>query len=58
LGEKVIVYFGQTFENLKNWGGATFSPWLSMFINFDKNGLGNILGDFFTNPFGHPEHDT
>jgi hypothetical protein len=31
-----------------------FIPCLSLCINFDKNGLGYILDDFFTNSSGHP----
>jgi hypothetical protein len=31
-----------------------FIPRLSLCINRDKNGLGYILGDFFTNLSGHP----
>jgi hypothetical protein len=49
LGECVIVYFGQFYENDKSgphfW--ATFLPRLRLCINFDKNLLGYILGDFF-----------
>jgi hypothetical protein len=30
-----------------------FIEWLHLFINIDKNGLGYILGYFFTNSSGH-----
>jgi hypothetical protein len=58
LGECVIVYFGQFYENDKSgphfW--ATFLPRLRLCINFDKNLLGYILGDFFpANSSGHPD---
>jgi hypothetical protein len=29
--------------------------WLKSCINFRKKGLGDILGDFFTNTSGHPD---
>jgi hypothetical protein len=48
--------FGQLFENYraspKIW--TTFFPRKKLCINFDKSGLGYILGDFFTNSSGHP----
>jgi hypothetical protein len=56
----VIVYFGHFFENDKIWAhfGATFFHFSihSSCINFDKNGYGNISGDFFfkSSP-GHPD---
>jgi hypothetical protein len=28
-------------------------PWLRLHINLDKNGSGHILGEFFTNSYGH-----
>jgi hypothetical protein len=31
-----------------------FFPQLCLCINFDKNGLGNILGEFLTKSSGHP----
>jgi hypothetical protein len=33
-----------------------FFPQLWLCINFGKNGLGYILGDFFTNSSGHLDH--
>jgi hypothetical protein len=30
-------------------------PWLGFCITFNKNGLGSILDDFFTNSSGHTE---
>jgi hypothetical protein len=30
-----------------------FFPMYKIYISFDKNGLGYILGDFFTNSSGH-----
>jgi hypothetical protein len=50
----VIVNFGHFFENNKN--SPKVSGFFPIFINFDINGLGYILGDFFTNPSGHPAH--
>jgi hypothetical protein len=32
--------------------------YLYMYSNFDKNRLGYILGDIFTNSSGHPGHKT
>jgi hypothetical protein len=49
------VYFGQLFKITKVvqfWGGATFSAKM-LCINYDKNGLGYILGNFFHSS-GHP----
>jgi hypothetical protein len=47
----VIDYFGHLIKNYKFWGhfyhGQVFS------IIETKNGLGFILGDFFTNLSGH-----
>jgi hypothetical protein len=34
---------------------ATFILFVSLWFNFDKNGLGYILGDSFKNSSGHPE---
>jgi hypothetical protein len=36
---------------------CTFSPQLRLCINFDRNGLGHIFGDIFTNSSGHPGKD-
>jgi hypothetical protein len=49
----VIVYYGQLLENNRS------SPhYCGTYVNarliMTKNGLGNILGDFFTNSSGHP----
>jgi hypothetical protein len=43
-----IIYLSST--NL--W--VTFFHGKKLCINFDKNGLGYILGDFFTSSSGHP----
>jgi hypothetical protein len=32
--------------------------WKKLCISFDKNGLGHILGDFFTNSSGHYYQNT
>jgi hypothetical protein len=50
----VIVFFGHFFVNFRNslHFRATFSK-LDLCTNLDKNGLGYILGDFFTNSSGH-----
>jgi hypothetical protein len=34
-----------------------FSPMHQLCINCYKNGLGYLLGDFFTNSSGHPDGD-
>jgi hypothetical protein len=48
--------FGQLFENYisiaKFW--ATLFHSASYVLVLIKNGLGHILGDFFTNSYGHP----
>jgi hypothetical protein len=43
-----IVYFGW-------FGGSKYK--LSIYQYFDINGLGNILGDFYTNSSGRPAND-
>jgi hypothetical protein len=52
----LVVFFGQFFENLKSrtnsW--ATCFHGASDVLIVTKNGLGYILGDFFTNSPGHP----
>jgi hypothetical protein len=40
-------------KELADMFGLLF-PQLIICINFDKKGLGYILGDFFTNSSGHP----
>jgi hypothetical protein len=49
--------FGQFFEDYKispiYW--ATFFNGKSYAYNLTKNGLGYILGDFFTSSSGHPD---
>jgi hypothetical protein len=54
----LIANFGKWFENYKSsahlWG--TFSHGTSYVLILTKNGLGYILGDFFTNSSGHPDH--
>jgi hypothetical protein len=42
-------------KKTKCWGN--FSPRKKLCINFDNNGLGYILGGFFTDSSGHPEGD-
>jgi hypothetical protein len=51
-----VVYFGLLFENDK----SSKNKWAHFFhgssyvcIHFDKNGLGNSLGDSFSNSSGH-----
>jgi hypothetical protein len=46
----MTVYFGQFFEN---YIFVLFFPQYRIRDNFDKNGLGYILGDVFTNSSGH-----
>jgi hypothetical protein len=46
-----IVYFRQFLENERN--RIIFST-EKLFAHFDKNVLGDILGDFFTTSSGHP----
>jgi phosphatidate phosphatase APP1 len=55
----VVVYFGQLLENYiqKYPTFLYFIPHLSLHMNFGKNGLGYILGDFFTNSSGHSVGD-
>jgi hypothetical protein len=52
-----IVCFGQFLKS--NWNNAQFWALFQgidyICVNFDKKGLGYILGDFFTNPSGHPD---
>jgi hypothetical protein len=50
-----IVHFGRFFNHRRSpYFWYTFYI-VKVSINFDlKNGLGNILGDFFTNKSGHP----
>jgi hypothetical protein len=35
--------------------GQLFYTWQNVCSNFDKNVLGHIFGDFFTNSSGHPD---
>jgi hypothetical protein len=53
----VIICFGQFFLNFRTSPHflLLFPPKYILCINFDKNGLGYILGDFFTNSSGHPD---
>jgi hypothetical protein len=54
----VTAYFGQIptwIIQTKPLYSGYFIPRLSWCI--DNNGLGNILGDFFTNSSGHPAFD-
>jgi hypothetical protein len=53
----VIYYFGQLIENYKNSPqcGTTFLTARILQYFGQKNGLGYILGDFFTNSSGHPD---
>jgi GTPase SAR1 family protein len=44
---RIFTYWTSFFENYKR--SQKFRP-----LILSKNGLGNILGDFFTNPSGHP----
>jgi hypothetical protein len=50
---------GSFFENYRNstnnW--ATFFRYESCVLIFTRNGMGYILGDFFTNVSGHPVPD-
>jgi hypothetical protein len=52
-----IVYFEQFFVNCKSspqfW--ATLSHSLGYALILAKNGLGYILGEFFSNSSGHPD---
>jgi hypothetical protein len=52
----VLVYLGQWFENYRSsvyfWN--TFFNSTSYVLSLTKNCLGYIVGDFFTNPSGHP----
>jgi hypothetical protein len=51
----LIVYFGLFFEIFKSSTHfVPLIPRLRLYINIDKNGLGYILDDFFTNSSGHP----
>jgi hypothetical protein len=54
-----IANFGKWFEKYKSSAHlrGTFSPWYQLCIHFEKNGLGYILGDFFINSSGHPDHN-
>jgi hypothetical protein len=51
----VIVSFGKVFliAEVPLIFGLLF-PLLTSCTNFEKNGLGGILGDFFTKTSGHP----
>jgi hypothetical protein len=52
-----MAYFGQFFfVNYRSSSHflATFSHCCGYALNFTKNGLGYVLGDFFTNSSGHP----
>jgi hypothetical protein len=48
---EVKQIFGLLFSNVHRYQVE------DMFFYFDKNGLGYISDDFFTNPSGHPERD-
>jgi hypothetical protein len=37
-----------------SWNGMLFSSKKALLLNLEKNRLGHILGDFFTNSSGHP----
>jgi hypothetical protein len=45
-----VVFYDRNSANL----GLLFRK---VCFNFDKNGLGYSLGDFFTNSFGHPSRE-
>jgi hypothetical protein len=49
-----IVYLGKFFLINQSKIFDYFFERPSICIKFDKNGLGYILGDFFTNASGHP----
>jgi hypothetical protein len=50
----VGVYFGQFFKYKNSLHFVLVLYTVKVCNNFDKYGLGYILGDFFTNPSGHP----
>jgi hypothetical protein len=53
----VVVYIGQLFfliTELAHFFGLLFPQRTSYVFILTKNGLGYILGDFFTNSSGHP----
>jgi hypothetical protein len=62
FAQRATAYFGRFFKTIRSslnfW--LLFSSFSNLFsrlrlcINFDKNGLGYILGVFFTNSFGDP----
>jgi hypothetical protein len=54
LARWVNVYFGHFYYVSNPHFGATFSPQLRLHISLAQNGLGLVLGDFFTNSSGHP----
>jgi hypothetical protein len=49
-----IVYFGQFFRDEAEMFWLLFFHGKSCVLKLTPNGLGSILGDFFTNSFGHP----
>jgi hypothetical protein len=55
-----IFYFKQILENYKSRPHfcATFFPSTGYELILTENGLGNILGNFFTNSSGRPVHRT
>jgi hypothetical protein len=60
LGEWVTDYLGQFLKNdriIPHIRATIYTQWISVSINFNKKGLDNNLGDFFTNSSGHPDHE-
>jgi hypothetical protein len=53
----VIVYFWQFITKIREVAHifGYFSLRLMLYIHLEKNGLGYIWWDFFTNSSGHPE---
>jgi hypothetical protein len=55
----VVVYFGQFLNYISSanfWLCTIFPSPIYVHIEFDNNGLGDILGDFFKNSSCHPAH--
>jgi hypothetical protein len=55
FAQMAIFCFGQVFKNYRTNPHfcATCFPKHKLCFNFDENGLGYILGDFFANSSGH-----
>jgi hypothetical protein len=53
IGRLIAEVFGKKIQKYLAKSFGPLSPRQRCSFNLDKNGLGDILGDFFTNSSGH-----